>query len=127
MVLTETFGNYCLDALDALINAGLGAGDIQFATSNAFTTILATPTLNDPAFGAASGKSMSLDVDPAIHATVAAGGGTAAYGRFRDSDGTVAGGYFTVGATGSGMEMIFSTVVWAENAEIYIDNLAVTA
>jgi hypothetical protein len=96
--------NAILDVVDDRINAGSAAGNLQVATSTAFTTALANVTLNDPSHGTASNKSMALSVSPALSATILASGDAAAW-RFRDSDNTeVLRG--TAGESGSGADMI---------------------
>lgn len=103
-ITNATLANAILDSIDDAVNAGAAAGDLQVATDSTFATVLATVPLNDPAFGTASEKSMALDVDPALSATIVASG-EAANWRMRDSDGNeVFRG--TAGEAASGADMI---------------------
>ncbi len=104
------------DAWTARFNAGSGAGKIRIysgtqpasAGDAASGDLLVTITLNDPAFGATSSGSASLDADPALTGTVAASG-TAGWWRGLDSDdNTVCDGSIT--ATGGGGDLTLSTV-----------------
>jgi hypothetical protein len=97
-----------LDAVADRADAGAGAATLEIregaqpadADDAATGTVLATFTLNDPAFDAASGGSCALDVDPAISDTADASG-TAGWFRIKDSNGvTVVDGDIT--ATGGG-------------------------
>ena len=121
IMVSTTLGNALLDLIDSTINVN-GAGNVQVATTSAFTTILATFDLNNPAFGAASDKSMALNVDPAISATVAESG-TAANFRFRDgADTEVLRG--TVGTANA--DMIFDAVVWSAGGTVAITSGVLT-
>lgn len=79
----------------ARTDAGPAAGTVsvytgtQPATANdaATGTLLATVTLNDPAYGAASAGVATLDVDP-VPSTTAVAGGTPGWYRIKDSTGT---------------------------------------
>ena len=123
IALSVAVGNAILDSIDAAVNAGDAAGNLEIATSSAFTTVLTEITLNDPAFGAADAKSMALDVDPALTGTVAAGGGTAANFRFRDSDDTeVLRG--TVGTANA--DMIFDAVAWSAGGTVTVSSGALS-
>ncbi len=75
-------------AICGLADAGAGAATIQVATSNAFSTILATFTLSDPAYTAGAAGVQNLDVTPALSVT-ASNSGTASHWRLRDSAGNV--------------------------------------
>jgi hypothetical protein len=122
ITLSTVLGNAILDSIDTAINAGAAAGSLEVATSSAFTTILADFTLNDPAFASADAKSMALDVDPAVSATVLTSG-TAANMRFLDSDDTeVLRG--TVGT--SNADLIFDAIIWTENGTVTITTGALT-
>lgn len=94
------------DQIDAL-TALCAGGSIEIrsgtqpanAAATATGTLLATLTLNSPAFDASSGGSAALDVAPAI-SDVAAAAGTAGWARVKDSGGaTVFDG--SVGTTGT--------------------------
>ena len=89
------------DAVVDLVDGGAGAGYITICDDAA---VLATLTLNDPAFGAADANgTATLDVDPAISAA-ASGSGTADNFKVYDSDDTL---IFsgTITATGGGGDM----------------------
>lgn len=112
------------NAMVDLLDAGAGAGQIvvrtgaQPATANdaATGTILATFTLNDPAFGVAANGVKTLDVDPVITATGVAAG-TAGWARAVDSAGaTVFDG--SVSASGGGGDFIMSTTTVSVGLEI---------
>jgi hypothetical protein len=102
----------------ALADAGAGAGIIQVrsgaqpttAEDAATGTLLATFTLNDPAFGAPSIGVASLDADPAVTATGAAAG-TAGWFRLLDSTGgKVLDGSVTATGGGGQLELNTTTV-----------------
>ena len=104
--LDDTVRNAKVDAAVDLLDAGAGPGTIKIYTgaqpatpaTAASGTLLATVTLADPAFGAASAGSASL-TDPASVNAVATG--TAGWARFADSNGvTRFDGHVT--ATGGG-------------------------
>ncbi|MFV2094829.1 hypothetical protein ACFHW1_04970 [Micromonospora sp. LOL_014] len=84
--------NAAADAIAALADGGSGAGVIRIYTgsqpagpgSAATGTLLATVTLNDPAFAAASSAEAALDVDPVPSGTAVASG-TAGWFRLLDS------------------------------------------
>ncbi len=75
-------------AICGLADAGAGAATIQIATSGAFSTILATFTLSDPAYVAGAVGVQDLDVTPALSVT-ASNSGTATNWRLRDSNSNV--------------------------------------
>lgn len=86
------------DAIVDLIDGGAGAGVVQIRSgtqpadpdTTATGTLLASITLNDPAFGAAAdaapGGQATADVSPAIEDTSADATGTATWFRVLDSD-----------------------------------------
>lgn len=86
--------NAALDACYDRANAGSGPGTIkvysgsQVATGDTTETgtLLATFTLEDPAFSAASARVKDLDAAPDL-STTAVGTGTAGWARCEDSDG----------------------------------------
>lgn len=93
------------------LDAGSGPGKIEIRTGSqpasandaASGTLLATVTLADPAYGAASNGVATLDADPVLEATAVATG-TAGWARWMDSDNTtVMDGAVT--ATGGGGEL----------------------
>ena len=75
--------NAGVDAVAALCNGG----SIEVATSNAFTTILGTFALNNPAFAAASGGSAALNVSGMT--VNGSNTGTATHYRYKTSGGQV--------------------------------------
>ncbi|MFR9807060.1 hypothetical protein ACL02T_32905 [Pseudonocardia sp. RS010] len=93
LTFAATTRNAIADALVDLLDAGSGAGTIEIRSgtrpagpdSAAAGTLLATITLADPAFGAASAGAAALS-DPASVNAVATG--TATWFRAKDSDGT---------------------------------------
>lgn len=85
--------NAAVNAVAALPDAGAGAATIKIYTGSqpagpdssiGSVTLLATFTLNKPAYGSASSGSASLSVSPAI-STTAVASGTAAWCRVADS------------------------------------------
>lgn len=87
--------NAMLDVVNTRINAGAGPGTIKLYsgtqpatadTALSGNTLLATLSLTDPAFDAATGGTIALDADPDLSAT-AVGTGTATFARAADSDG----------------------------------------
>lgn len=107
--------NAACDAIVDRVDGGAGAGTLQVRTGAqpasandaASGTLLATLTLNDPAFGAASTGVATLDVDPELTATAVADG-TAGWFRVLDSTGaTVFDGSIT--ATGGGGDLTLAT------------------
>lgn len=101
--------NAAADAVAGRFDAGAGAATIEIRTgakpanpqAAATGTLLATFTVNDPAFGAAAVGIATLDVSPAI-STTAVAAGTAGWFRVKDSTGaTVVDG--TAGTSGTDM------------------------
>lgn len=86
--------NAAANAVVDLSDAGAGAGTIKVYTGSQPAdaddaesgTLLATFTLNDPAFDAAASGAAALDVSPAI-STTAGATGTAGWFRLEDSTG----------------------------------------
>lgn len=113
--LATAVRNAAADAVAARFDAGAGAATIEIRTgakpanpqAAATGTLLATFTLNDPAWGAAVTGVATLDVSPAI-STTAVAAGTAGWFRAKDSAGaTVVDG--TAGT--SGTDMILTNAV----------------
>jgi hypothetical protein len=124
-------------AVAALVDAGSAAGVIRIYTgtqpagpgSAATGTLLASVTLNDPAFGAASAGVATLDVDPALTGTAVADG-TAGWFRLLDSTeagstglGIVDG---TVTATGGGGQLTLATTTVTTGLQVQITSGAIT-
>lgn len=108
--------NSAADTVAARIDAGAGAGLVRVYSGTqpasadlaATGTLLATFTLNDPAFSAAAGGSAILDVTPTLSATGLAAA-DAGWFRIVDSTGvTVMDGSVT--ATGSGGDLTMNTI-----------------
>lgn len=129
--LATSARNAMCDALVDLADAGSGAGKIEIRTasrpanpntSSSGTTLLATVTLIDPAFGASSTGVATL-ADPVSVTGVAAG--TAAWFRMLDSnDAAVIDG--TVTATGGGGDLTLSTTTISIGLTIDITGGTVT-
>jgi hypothetical protein len=124
--------NAACDAVVDLTDGGSGAGTIDVRTGTqpasandaASGTLLATFTLNDPAFGAASTGVATLDVDPAITTTGLAAG-DAGWFRMKDSAGaTVLDGAAT--ATGGGGQLELSTIAVSIGLTVSITSGTVT-
>ncbi len=102
------------DAVVGRINAGSGPGTIKVYTgsqpatpaTSPTGTLLATFTLNDPAYGAASTGVAALSVSPALSTTGVAAG-DAGWFRVADSDGNTV---FDGACATSGAELNMSTV-----------------
>lgn len=131
VLLTPAVRNAAADAVVDRADAGAAAGQLQIYTGTLPAdpdtptgTLLATFTLNDPAYGAAESGVAVLDVTPAITATGAAAG-DAGWGRITDSDGTTvfAG---TVTATGGGGDFTMSTVTVSVGLTITVTSGTVT-
>lgn len=128
--LHTTARNAATNAVVGLIDAGSGAGTIKVysgsqpaaATDAATGTLLATVTLGDPAFGAASAGA-ATGVDPAsVNATST---GTAGWFRVADSTGaTVLDGNVTV--TGAGGDMQLSSTSLTSGGAVDITSLSYT-
>lgn len=111
-----------------LVDAGTGPGTVkvytgaQPATANdaASGTLLATFTLNDPAF-AVSGPVATLDVDPVVSTTGAATG-TPGWFRLADS----AGATVMDGAVGSGAELTLNTAQITATETVTVTSFTVT-
>lgn len=102
----------------AMIDADAGPGTLKVYTgaqpitadSPATGTLLVTITLNDPAFGAATGGVATLDNTPTPTGTGAANG-TAGWCRLTDSSGdTVLDGSVSAAGGGGDFQMINTTV-----------------
>lgn len=119
------------DAVVDRLDLGAAAATIQVRTGSqpasandaATGTILATFTLADPAFGAASNGVATLAGTP--RSTTGAADGTAGWFRALDSDGnTVVDG--SVGATGSGAQLELNTTTISTGANVSITAGTVT-
>jgi hypothetical protein len=108
--------NTCLDAAVDLLDAGPGAGTIAIRTgtqpASANTaptgTLLATFTLNDPAFAGAVAGAVAASTSPTVSTTSVASGDA---GWFRASDSTGATVFDgSVTATGGGGDLTLNTI-----------------
>lgn len=124
-------------AVAALVDGGSGAGVIRIYTgtqpagpgSAATGTLLASLTLNDPAFGAAVSGVATLDVDPALTATAVADG-TAGWFRLLDSTEAAGSGLGIVDgavtATGGGGQLTLATTTVTTGLQVQITSGTIT-
>jgi hypothetical protein len=107
--------NDMLDVIAAAVDAGAAEGYIELRsgtkpvnadTSPADGALLATFTLEDPSFAAATARAMALDASPVISSTAVATG-TASWARAYDSDDNVV---FDGGVGTSGEVYIIASV-----------------
>lgn len=124
------------DALDAaldLVDGGSGPGQIKVYTggppatvnSAATGTLLATFTLPDPAFAAATGGVKTLDADPDITAVTDAAG-TPGWARIQDSAGaTIADG--TVGTSAADFITASSPWLSGQNVDLTAGTITIPA
>ena len=117
MDYSETRRNSAINDLLDATDAGTGAGKLQLATDNTFTTILSTHTLQDPAWSVASAGSKTLQGLPL--STTYSATGTATHGRFVDSDDTLV-AMGTVGVSGSGADIIVTNTSAATGISVEI-------
>lgn len=124
--------NAAANAVAGLFDAGSAAGYVEIRTGSQPTTandvasgtLLATITLNDPAFGSASTGVVTADVSPALSAAAVATN-TAGWFRAYDSDdnGVVDG---SVTATGGGGDMQLNTVSLVTGVDVTITAWTIT-
>lgn len=113
--------NTLADAVDTAANAGTGAAQVVIMTSG--DVEVATLTMSDPAFGAASSGSITAGT---ISDDTNATGGTAALFKIQDSAGTeVYRG--TVTATGGGGDLELSSTNISAGDTVSIGSLVYTA
>lgn len=117
--------NARLNAVAATIDAGSGAGYIQIGTS-AMATVLATIVLADPCAASASGGVLTFSGFPRSD-TSADATGTAAAARIRDSDGNDVITGLTVGAAGSGADIILDTTAIDAGEIVTLNSATITA
>ncbi len=123
--------NAGLDAEYDRVDAGAAAGTIELRTGSqpatadtaATGTLLATFTLADPAFSAASGGVKDLDADPDLVAT-AANAGTAGWARAKDSNGNAV---FDGSVGTSGTDYIINSTAITVGQEVKITLGSITA
>jgi len=102
--------NARLDAVTALIDAGVSAGKLKIRDGS--NVVLATLTLADPSAAAASGGVLTFDFDPDISDSSADATGTAANAIITDSADTTVISGLTVGTSGT---------------DIVLDSVSITA
>lgn len=113
--------NTLADAIDDAVNAGAGAGTLEFQTSG--DAEVATLTFSDPAFGAASSGTITAGT---ITDDTNATGGTVSKFRIFDSNSTeVLSG--TVTATGGGGDIELSSVSVGAGDTVSLTSLTYTA
>ncbi|MCA9367967.1 hypothetical protein KC887_06955 [Candidatus Kaiserbacteria bacterium] len=113
--------NALADAINTAVNAGSGAGQLVIMTSG--DVEVATLTMSDPAFGAASSGAITAN---AITSDTSATGGTAALFKVQDSDANeVYRG--TVTATGGGGDLELSSLAIGSGDTVAVSSLVYTA
>jgi len=120
--IRNSLADLVVDAID--VGSTDASGDLQIATSTAFSTILATLVFSATAFGAASGGTATANAITAD--TNAANSGTAAAFRIRDrNNAEVLRG--TVSATGGGGDIQLSSTSITAGDTVSITSLTYTA
>ena len=119
---TTTLKNDRLNLVDDAVNAGAAAGKLEIGTTG-MASVLATFTLSDPAFGAASGGVLTLSGTPLTDSSADATG-TAAEARFRDSDNNDVVTGLTVGT--SGTDITLNTVSIVAGQEVTLNSGTIT-
>lgn len=129
MKISTAAANAALDAVVALLDAGAGAGIIEIyggtvpasVAAAPGSDLLATITLDDPAFGAASGGVATASVSTTAETNATAG--TATFFRASDSDGTD----IIQGTCGtSAADMILNTTTIASGATVSLTAWTIT-
>lgn len=113
--------NAIADLVVDRIDAGAGAGTLEFQTSG--DVEVATLTFSDPAFGSASGGTATAS---AITQDTSATGGTIAKARAKDSTGTEVFSC-SVTATGGGGDITLNSVVVSVGQAVQMTSLTYTA
>lgn len=116
--------NARLNAVATVIDSGSGAGVLQIGTA-AMGTVLATITLSKPCASSASGGVLTFSGFP--KSAIAAATGTAALARIRDSAGNDVITGLTVGATGSGADIILDTTSIDTSETVTLNSATLTA
>jgi hypothetical protein len=109
------------DLVVDLIDAGAGAGTLEFQTSG--NVEVATLTFSDPAFGAAAS---GVATASAITSDSSATGGTIAKAVAKDSNGNTVFSC-SVTATGGGGDITLSSVVVSAGQTVSVSSLTYTA
>lgn len=118
VTLETSARNAACNAIVDLVDAGSGAGTLEFQTSGG--TEVATCTFSDPAFGNAS---TGVATASAITADSSATGGTTTKAVFKDSDGTAV---LTCSVGTSGADINLTNNVIAASESVSITSLTVT-
>lgn len=113
--------NAIADLVVDRIDAGAGAGTLEFQTSG--DVEVATLTFSDPAFGSASSGTATAS---AITSDTSATGGTIAKARAKDSTGTEVFAC-SVTATGGGGDIQLSSVSVSSGQTVAVSSLTYTA
>ena len=124
IVLEDAARDAMLDALDAYINTGASTAIIEFQTPAGVE--VATLSLNNPAFNAASGGSMELNTTADVKDTGATGNATNVSKfvlKSRDATTVLTGSLAT---DGSG-DINLNTLTIPANAIVQIDSLTIIA
>jgi hypothetical protein len=124
VVYAQTLKKTRMEAVEAALDAGSGAADIQIATSGGFgsaTDILVTIEFNDPASTVVSDV-LTFSGLPVFE--LADFTGTASQARIRDSDGNVVISGLTVGT--SGTNIILNTTSIEAGQLVRIDSGTIT-
>lgn len=128
--IDSTLRNTLADAVDDAVNTGSGTAVIEIRTGsppgigNAATgTLLASISLQNPAFGNAASGIITLNGTP-LSATASATG-TAGYCRLKDRNGT-ARGEGTVTATGGGGDLTLASTSIVSGATVRITSGTIT-
>lgn len=114
VVYTDNLKKGRLDLVDDYVNQGSGAGKLVIGTSalSGATGVLATITLDDPAFGAAAGTgTVTITLAGTPLENNASAGGTAAKAELRDSDDNVIASGLTVGTSATDIIITSTTIV----------------
>jgi hypothetical protein len=120
------------DAITALLNGGSAAGHVEVRTgtqpadpdSAASGALLATVTLNDPAFGAATDGVATADVTPALTQAASADGNAGWFRGFDSNNASVIDGSVT--ATGGGGDMQLNTIALVNGVDFTITSWTIT-
>lgn len=134
-IITMAQRNARLSLISTAIDAGSSVGRLKIYSGSrpagpgtapsGGNTLLATIPLNDPSCASPSGGSMALSVSPAVADSSADATGTAAWGRFEDSDGN--GVYdVSVSATGGAGELQFPSTSFVSGTAIGITSYTFT-
>jgi len=124
MQLVDALRNTLADAIDTDIGA---TGFARFYTAS-LTTLLASCSLNNPAFGAAATGVITLDVTPAVEDTTPAAAGTAVRMTLHQNSTAAAGAWrIQMGiATSGAPDITMSNNVIATTDTVQISSLTIT-